>query len=179
MSTSRLLCSLLFLSVFACGKPSSPANETVPSSDVASSDVGSLTAIFPKGELGPAEHFTGNAYNTGLVPLDSTYKTVVGNVYFEPGARSNWHTHPAGQILLITDGAGYHQLEGEPIQRLKRGDVVRCPPNVKHWHGAAADIGMQQVYLLPNADSGVVNWLEPVTDKQYGEVESADPSYFP
>jgi quercetin dioxygenase-like cupin family protein len=71
-----------------------------------------LQAIFPKGELGPADHFTGNAWNTGLVENDSTYNTLVGNVYFEPGARTNWHLHPAGQILIITDGVGYCQIEG-------------------------------------------------------------------
>jgi quercetin dioxygenase-like cupin family protein len=68
-----------------------------------------LQAIFPKGEKGPAENFTGNAWNTPLVANDSIYNTVIGNVYFEQGARSNWHTHPSGQILIITDGVGYHQ----------------------------------------------------------------------
>src|SRR5689334_19178861 len=73
-------------------------------------------AIFPKGEKGPVENFTGNAWATALVANDSTYNTLVGNVYFEPGARSNWHTHPSGQILIITDGVGYHQIEGQPRQ---------------------------------------------------------------
>jgi len=68
-----------------------------------------LNAIFLKGSLGPAENFTGNAWNTPLVANDSTYNTVIGNVYFEPGARSNWHIHPAGQILIITSGVGFHQ----------------------------------------------------------------------
>src|SRR5687768_6322169 len=68
-------------------------------------------AIFPKGELGPAENFTGKAWALGLVANDTTYNTLVGNVYFEPGARSNWHVHPAGQILIITDGVGYHQVQ--------------------------------------------------------------------
>lgn len=77
-------------------------------------------AIFPKGELGPAANFTGNAWNTPLVAKDSTYNTVIGNVYFEPGARSNWHTHPSGQILIITDGVGYHQIKGEPRQTIKK-----------------------------------------------------------
>ena len=67
-------------------------------------DGSELAAIFPKGELAPAENFTGKAWNTGLVANDSVYHTVVGNVYFEPGARSNWHIHPSGQILVITDG---------------------------------------------------------------------------
>jgi quercetin dioxygenase-like cupin family protein len=91
--------------------------------------------IFPKGELGPAENFTGHAWNIGLVKNDSVYHTVVGNVYFEPGARSNWHRHPSGQILIITDGTGYHQIKGQPRQTLKKGDVVKCPPNIEHWHG--------------------------------------------
>ena len=69
--------------------------------------------IFPKGQLGPATNFTGHAYNFGLVANDSTYNTLVGNVYFESGARSNWHVHPSGQILIVLDGEGYHQLEGQ------------------------------------------------------------------
>src|SRR6188768_1368888 len=100
-----------------------------------------LHPIFPKGEKGPAENFTGNAWNTGLVANDTIYNTVVGNVYFEPGARSNWHIHPSGQILIITDGVGYHQIKGQPRQTLKKGDIVQCPPNVEHWHGASPDTG--------------------------------------
>ncbi|WMI68125.1 cupin domain-containing protein [Mangrovimonas sp. YM274] len=123
--------------------------------------------IFPKGEKGSDKFFTGNAYNTGLVAMDSTYTTLVGNVYFEPGARSNWHTHPGGQILIITDGEGYHQLEGEPIQIMKKGDVVKCPPNKRHWHGASPNQGLQQMYIVPNTEKGIVNWMEAVTDEQY------------
>lgn len=126
-----------------------------------------LQAIFPKGELGPAENFTGNAWATALVANDSTYNTLVGNVYFEPGARSNWHIHPAGQILIIIDGVGYHQIKGQPRQTIKKGDVVKCPPNVLHWHGASPDIGMQQMYIIPNTGKGIVNWKERVTDEEY------------
>lgn len=126
-----------------------------------------LQAIFPKGELGTADHFTGNAWNTPLVADDSIYNTLVGNVYFEPGARSNWHTHPAGQILIVTDGVGYHQIKGQPRQTIRKGDVVRCPPNVLHWHGASPDKGMQQMYILPNTEKGIVTWLQKVTDEEY------------
>ncbi len=126
-----------------------------------------LEAIFPKGKLGSKDFFTGNAYPTGLVDADSIYNTLVGNVYFEPGARSNWHSHPAGQILIITDGVGYHQMEGKPIEIIKKGDVVKCPPNVRHWHGASPDIGLQQLYIIPNTEKGIVNWNESVTDEQY------------
>lgn len=124
-------------------------------------------SIFPKGVKGPPENFTGNAWNTPLVSNDSTYNTVIGNVYFEPGARSNWHTHPAGQILIITDGVGYHQIEGKPIEIIKKGDVVKCPPNVRHWHGASPDVGLQQIYIIPNTEKGIVNWNEAVTNEQY------------
>lgn len=129
-----------------------------------------LNSIFPQGQKGSAEFFTGNAYNYGLVPMDSTYTTLVGNVFFEPGARSNWHTHPAGQILIITDGVGYHQIEGEAIQVMKKGDVVKCPPNTRHWHGASPDKGLQQMYIVPNTEKGVVNWMEAVTDDQYNNL---------
>ena len=123
--------------------------------------------IFPKGESGPPEHFTGKAWNFGLVPNDSIYNTLVGNVYFEPGARSNWHSHPSGQILIITDGVGFHQIQGQPRQTIRKGDVVKCPPNVMHWHGASPDSGLQQLYIVPNTDKGIVRWLHPVSDEEY------------
>ena len=128
-----------------------------------------LDEIFPKGKAGPGENFTGKAWNIGLVPDDTTYNTVVGNVYFEPGARSNWHIHPSGQILVITDGVGFHQIKGLPKQTIKKGDVVKCPPNVEHWHGASPDTGLQQMYILPNTEKGIVQWLQPVTEEEYNQ----------
>ena len=128
-----------------------------------------VNAIFPKGSLGQAENFTGNAWNTPLVANDTVYNMVVGNVYFEPRARSNWHIHPAGQILIITDGEGYHQIKGQPRQTIRKGDVVKCPPNVLHWHGASPETGMQQLYLLPKTEKGIVAWLQPVTDEEYNK----------
>ncbi|KUJ50045.1 cupin domain-containing protein [Chryseobacterium sp. JAH] len=130
-----------------------------------------LNQIFPSGKKGPSENFTGNAYNVGLVDPDSTFTTSVGNVYFEPGARSNWHSHPAGQILIITDGIGYHQIEGKPIEIIKKGSVVKCPPNVRHWHGASTDVGLQQLYIVPNTEKGIVKWQEAVTDEIYNSVQ--------
>ncbi|WP_276371830.1 cupin domain-containing protein [Chryseolinea sp. H1M3-3] len=124
-------------------------------------------SIFPKGEPGAKENFTGNAYNFSLVPSDSTYNTLVGNVYFEKSARSNWHVHPSGQILIVLDGEGYHQLEGQPRQTMRKGDVIKCPPTVKHWHGATENSSLTQLYILPKTENGIVTWLEPVTDEQY------------
>lgn len=134
-------------------------------------EVKELSAIFPKGTLGPAENFTGNAWASGLVANDSMYNTLVGNVYFEPGARSNWHIHPAGQILIITDGVGYHQIQGQPRQTIKKGDVVKCPPNVMHWHGASPESGMQQLYIIANTEKGIVTWLQKVTDEEYNNTK--------
>jgi len=133
----------------------------------AKSDEVMTQSIFPKGQQGPAENFTGKAFNYGLVATDSVYNTVVGNVLFEPGARSNWHKHPAGQILIITAGVGYHQLKGKPIEIMRKGDVVKCPPNVEHWHGASPDSSLHQMYIIPNTEKGIVEWLQPVTDAEY------------
>jgi quercetin dioxygenase-like cupin family protein len=146
------------LAFAACNKTS---NENMKTTGAA------LDTIFPKGQKGPSENFTGNAYNFGLVDADSVFTTAVGNVYFEPGARSNWHSHPAGQILIITDGVGYHQIEGQPIEIIKKGDVIKCPPNVNHWHGASPEIGLQQLYIVPNVEKGIVDWKQPVTDNEY------------
>ncbi|MBN8876750.1 MAG: cupin domain-containing protein [Sphingobacteriales bacterium] len=157
-SNSLLLVVLVFLSVALLGCREKASKETAGSE---------LYNIFPKGELGPAGNFTGKAWNMGLVPNDSTYTTLVGNVYFEPGARSNWHTHPAGQILIITDGVGFHQIKGQPKQLLHKGDVVQCPPGAEHWHGASPDTGLQQLYIVPNTEKGIVQWLQPVTDEEY------------
>ncbi len=151
---------LLMITLLSCTGDKNPTSEST-SKDSAQEP------IFPRGEKGPASNFTGNAYNTPLVPNDSTYHTLVGNVYFEKGARSNWHVHPAGQILIILDGEGYHQMEGEPRQSMKKGDVVQCPPNVKHWHGASENSSLTQMYILPNTQKGIVTWMEPVTDEQY------------
>lgn len=126
-----------------------------------------VEGIFARGELGPSQNFTGKAWHTSLVANDSIYNTVVGNVYFEPGARSNWHTHPAGQILIITDGVGYYQEKGQPRRTIRKGDVIKCPPNVPHWHGASPDTGLQQIYIVPKTEKGIVQWLQPVTDEEY------------
>lgn len=160
IKTIAILTGSLFL-ITACNSNTEKKQENMKT------DKNKLDAIFPKGEKGSNELFTGNAFNYGLVAPDSVFTTAVGNVYFEPGARSNWHSHPAGQILIITDGVGYHQIEGGPIETIKKGDVVKCPPNVNHWHGASPNVGLQQLYIVPNVEKGIVDWKEAVTDKEY------------
>jgi quercetin dioxygenase-like cupin family protein len=152
---------ILSTMILSCNQNKSTINDTTQK----------LTTIFPKGEKGSNDFFTGNAYPTALVEADSIYNTLVGNVFFEPGARSNWHSHPAGQILIITDGIGYHQIEGKEIQIITKGDVVKCPPNVKHWHGASADVGLQQLYIIPNTDKGIVEWNGAVSEEHYSTIK--------
>ncbi len=124
-------------------------------------------AIFPQGELGPEKYFTGDARVTSLVENDSVFTTLAGNVAFEAGARSHWHSHPVGQILLVTAGKGYHQIEGEPKEIIRKGDVIQCPPGVSHWHGASVDSNMTHIYIIPNTENGIVEWENPVTDEEF------------
>jgi 4-carboxymuconolactone decarboxylase len=123
-------------------------------------------AIFPKGSTITSNNFKGTAWLQNLVADDSVYTSAVGNVTFEPGARTNWHYHPRGQILLATNGVGYYQEKGSPKRFLRKGDVITCPPNVAHWHGASADTGFIQI-AITDRQKGLTVWLDPVTDKEY------------
>ncbi|WP_313346031.1 cupin domain-containing protein [Stenotrophomonas sp.] len=116
---------------------------------------------------GPAEFFTGSVRIDPVWPADAGITASGGLVTFEPGARSAWHTHPAGQRLVITSGVGRVQEWGKPIQVIRPGDVVWCPPGVKHWHGAAPDTAMTHLAVTGVREGQNVNWLEKVTDAQY------------
>jgi quercetin dioxygenase-like cupin family protein len=122
--------------------------------------------VFPKGEKITNDNFTGTAYLQMLIAADSLNPTAVGNVTFEPGARSKWHSHPAGQILLAVDGVGYYQEKGQPKKILRKGDAVKCPPNVPHWHGASPDTAFVQI-AITGREKGETVWLEAVTDSVY------------
>jgi quercetin dioxygenase-like cupin family protein len=125
--------------------------------------------VFSKGDKITNNNFTGTAWLQMLVNNDSIYNTSIGNVTFEPGARTNWHKHPGGQILLVTDGEGYYQEKGKPAQHIRKGDVVRIPPDTEHWHGAAPNSSLTHIAISPNTDKGSVVWLLPVTDEEYGQ----------
>ena len=130
--------------------------------------------LFLKGERAPADYFTGVAWVKNLVPADDTFNTVIANVVFEPGARNNWHTHPGGQVLIVTDGTGYYQEKGKPIQVLHKGDVVKILPDVEHWHGASPDGELTHIAVNTNSQKGVVVWLNRVTDEEYHNVYEHD-----
>jgi quercetin dioxygenase-like cupin family protein len=122
--------------------------------------------IFPKGNKIKSANFKGTAYLQPLMEADSLNPTSVGNVTFEAGAHTRWHKHPGGQILLVTDGVGYYQEQGQPKRIIRKGDVVKCPPNVPHWHGASADTAFVQV-AITNRHLGETVWLHEVTEEEY------------
>ena len=128
-------------------------------------------AIFPKGGRAPADYFTGNVWLKMLAPNDDTFNCQVGNVTFEPGARNHWHSHPAGQILIVTNGIGYYQEKGMPVQIISKGDVIKILPGVVHWHGASHANEMTHIALSTNTQKGIVEWLQPVTDEEYNSLQ--------
>lgn len=152
MKTTVLFACFIVL-LFSC------ANQT---------DKGVPATVFPTGERITNNNFTGAAYLQQLVTPDSLNPIQIGNVTFETGARSNWHLHPGGQILLAIDGVGWYQEKGSAKKILRKGDAVKCPPNVPHWHGASRDTAFVQVAITAT-QAGAPVWLQPVTDEEYNQ----------
>jgi len=117
--------------------------------------------------VGPASYFSGR------VRIDSPFSASapgrVGGaiVTFEPGARTNWHTHPLGQTLIVTQGQGWIQKEGEAPEIINPGDIVWIPENVRHWHGATRQTAMTHIAIAESIDTTTVTWLEKVSDEEY------------
>lgn len=129
---------------------------------------GELNQPFAKGEINPySQYFTGTTHLNRLVAKDEVFNSSIGNVTFEKGARTNWHKHSGGQILLVTAGEGRYQEKGKEIQIIKKGDVVKIPPDTEHWHGAAPDGEFAHISIEPNLPDNRTIWLEAVTDKEY------------
>jgi quercetin dioxygenase-like cupin family protein len=116
---------------------------------------------------GPEANFTGGVSVEPLFPVNAPSRVSGASVTFEPGARSAWHTHPLGQTLIVTAGAGWVQQEGGERQEIKAGDVVWTPPGVKHWHGAASATPLTHIAIQESLDGKVVEWTEKVSDEQY------------
>ena len=127
-----------------------------------------LNQPFKQGEINPySKFFTGTTHLNMLVTKDTVWNSSIGNVTFDKGARTNWHKHSGGQILLVTAGEGRYQEKGKEIQILRKGDVVKIPPNAKHWHGAAPDQNFAHISIEPNLPDNQTTWLEPVSDTEY------------
>ena len=116
---------------------------------------------------GPSEYFTGKVR---VDPLFKTSEPARGSgayVTFEPCARSNWHTHPLGQTLIVTSGLGRVQRWGGPVEEIRPGDVIWFPAKEKHWHGAAPAAAMSHLAIQEQLDGKAVDWMEKVSDEQY------------
>jgi quercetin dioxygenase-like cupin family protein len=115
----------------------------------------------------PAEYFTGTVRLDPLFEAPAPGRAMSVLVTFEPGARTNWHTHPLGQTLIVTSGVGWHQCEGEAKEEIRPGDVVFCPARHRHWHGATGTTAMTHIAIVEMLDGKAVEWMEPVSEKDY------------
>ncbi|MCZ7471619.1 cupin domain-containing protein [Agrobacterium sp. O3.4] len=117
---------------------------------------------------GPEDWFTGTVRIDPLFNPFDAERVQGAQVTFEPGARTAWHTHPLGQTLIVVSGFGLVQREGGPVEEIRPGDIVWFAPGERHWHGAAPNIAMTHIALQEVKDGKVVDWMEKVTDDQYG-----------
>ena len=123
-------------------------------------------------QQGPADFFTGTVRIDPLFQAQAPGRVGAAYVTFEPCSRSDWHTHPLGQTLIVTAGCGLHQRWGGPIEEIRPGDVVTVGPDEKHWHGAAPTTAMTHIAIQEALDGKAVEGMEKVTDEQYGAARS-------
>jgi quercetin dioxygenase-like cupin family protein len=126
--------------------------------------------VFPKGELSTANNHTGKIWLKELVVGDVTFDPGIAVATYDTGAKLDWHIHPGGQVLLITEGTGYYQERGKPARVVHKGDVIKCLPGVEHWHAASPTSGFAYIAVTPT-QKGKTIWLEPVSDKDYNSVK--------
>lgn len=132
-----------------------------------------ITTVFPKGDKAGNQIFSNTVWVKMLVTdEEKAFDTQVYNVTFEPAGRTHWHSHPGGQILLVTKGTGYYQEKGKPAQMLKEGDVVPIPADVVHWHGASPEDEFVHLGMSTQVHLGPAKWFGPVTDQEYSEATS-------
>lgn len=141
---------------------------------------GPVTEIIRKAEretvIGAAETFTGQVTISALFQRPEPSRVGGAIVRFEPGARTAWHRHPLGQTLIVTYGVGWTQIEGGPRLEFREGDIMWCPPEHKHWHGATPHGSMEHLAIQESQNGSPVTWLEHVTDEQYLGAPDADVS---
>ncbi len=118
---------------------------------------------------GPEDWFTGSVRIDALFQPNESRRAAAASVTFEPGARTAWHTHPLGQTLIITSGAGWVQREGGAVEEVHPGDIVWFDANEKHWHGATSATAMTHIATQENLNGKVVEWMEKVSDEQYNK----------
>ena len=130
------------------------------------------TSVFPKGEIGAnTDNYTGTIWLNELSKPDSNFNFGVSQAVSAPGSRLDWHVHPGGQILLITEGIGYYQEKGKPAQIVHKGDVIKCTPGVEHWHASTPNSEFAYVAISPS-EKGKTKWLQKVTDQEYNSIKA-------
>lgn len=131
----------------------------------------SLMEIYRNGSRrsvdGASANFTGPVRIEPIFDANEASAVSAARVTFQPGARSAWHTHPKGQRLIVTEGTGWTQVVDGPVEEIRAGDVIWCPPGVKHWHGATPTTAMTHIAVQEAVDGTPVEWMEHVTDEQY------------
>lgn len=152
-----VVCVLTLIILSSCGDNKNKEKMTTQSN----------SSLFPRGEKLTNGYFTGNAYLQPLSAKDKNSDFALGSVTFEPGARTNWHTHPKGQVLIVTEGEGLYKEKGKPSQIIKKGDVINIPRNTEHWHGATVKTKMVHIAITNYEGDTTVVWLNPVTDKEF------------
>jgi len=155
VATLRIFAFLIFLSFNA------KAQKTIDTAAI-------INSIFPRGEKDVSNNnFNGTVWLKRFVSPSDSLDCIVSLVTFNAGVRTNWHTHPGGQILIVVEGIGYYQEKGKRRQIIYKGDVVKCPPGVTHWHGASPHGEFAHLVVAPDAEKGEVTWLQKVTNEEY------------
>lgn len=129
-------------------------------------------SVFPKGEIGTnTDNYTGTIWLNELSKPDNIFKFGVAQAVYAPGSKLDWHIHPGGQILLVTEGVGYYQEQGKPVQIVHKGDVIKCAPGVEHWHASAPNSKFAYVAISPS-EKGKTIWRQKVTDAEYNSIKA-------
>lgn len=129
------------------------------------------SSIFSKGQIGAnTDNYTGTIWLNELNHPDSIFNFSMAQAVYAPASKLNWHIHPGGQYLLITEGTGYYQEKGKAIQIVRKGDIIKCMPGVAHWHGAAPKSSFAYIAVTP-VEKGKTIWLQKVTDEEYNNIK--------
>lgn len=135
---------------------------------LSTSAVAQEATIFPKGKKAPNVHHTGDVWLSHVSDADSTFDYNIAHVVMAPEAKLDWHLHPEGQQLIITEGTGSYQERNKPIQIVQKGDVIKCLPGVEHWHAATPETGVTYLAITGNQPT---EWLERVTEKEFNSIK--------
>ncbi len=169
----KLLNSIFILSIllvaYSCNQPSEKSHDVAKLTEAVSTIDPIFTQNPAKGDF-LNKFFTGKVGVNMMLKNDENNEYSIANVIFDAKSRTNWHTHPKGQVLLVLAGEGFYKAEGEPVQKISKGDVVNIPPHVNHWHGAAANSEFVHIALTNYKDGQNVDWGDKVTDEQYASV---------